>query len=65
MLSSRYLDTARTLLRVARDTTNQTVAERLKAIADDYRHRAERAEQVENALAQPSARGERTAVRPK
>ena len=48
MLSKGYFDTARTLLRVAHDMTNQTVADRLKAIAEDYKHRAEKARQVEN-----------------
>lgn len=65
MLSKGYLDTARTLLRVAQDMTNETVAERLKAIADDYRCRAEKAQQVENALTEPAVRRERTVVTPK
>jgi hypothetical protein len=64
MLSKGYLDTARTLLRVAHDMTNQTVADRLKAIAEDYQHRAEKALQVENELAQPTVRHVRAAITP-
>jgi hypothetical protein len=64
MLSQEYLDTARTLLRVAQNMADQIVAERLKAIMDDYQRRAEKAQQVETALAQPTARRERTAVTP-
>lgn len=65
MLSKGYLDTARTLLRVAEDMTNQTVADRLKAIAEDYQHRAEKALELENEPAPATARRERAAATPK
>jgi hypothetical protein len=37
------LETARTLLRVAQTMTDQAVANQLKALADDYQRRAEKA----------------------
>ena len=43
MLSTQYLKTARTLFRVARDMADQTVASRLKTLAEDYERRAEKA----------------------
>ena len=43
MLSKEYLQTAQTLFRVARNMADQTVADRLKALAEDYERRAERA----------------------
>jgi hypothetical protein len=43
MLSTQYLETARTLFRVARSMADQTVANRLKALAEDYERRAEKA----------------------
>lgn len=39
----QYLETARTLLRVARTMTDRAVARQLKALADDYQRRAEKA----------------------
>jgi hypothetical protein len=43
MLSREYLETARTLLRMARNIADRTVADLLKALADHYERRAERA----------------------
>jgi hypothetical protein len=51
MVSKEYLDTARTLLRIARNMTDQTIASRLKALAEDYERRAEKAELAESAKA--------------
>jgi len=39
----QYLKTAATLLRAARTMTDQVVANQLKALADDYERRAEKA----------------------
>ena len=46
-----YLETARTLLRAAQNMTDQAVAGRLKALADDYQRRAEKASHVDAAKA--------------
>jgi hypothetical protein len=46
-----YLETARTLLRVAQTMTDHAIAGQLKALADDYRQRAEKASQVDAAKA--------------
>jgi len=46
MLSKEYLDRARTLLRVARNMTDQTIADRLQALAEGYERRAEKASPV-------------------
>ena len=43
MLSKKYLDTARTILRAARTMTDQYVAAQLKALAEHYERRAEKA----------------------
>ena len=43
MLSKEYLDTARTLLRAADTMTDRRVAGQLKALAEDYERRAEKA----------------------
>jgi hypothetical protein len=61
MLSKEYLDTARTLLRLGRNMTDQTIADRLKALAEDYERRAEKALQTESAkvLAPRSPRSRR------
>jgi hypothetical protein len=42
-----YLETARTLLRAAQTMTDSAVAGRLKALADDYERRAEKASHVD------------------
>ena len=44
MPSKEYLNTARTLLRVARNMTDQTIADRLKVLAENYERRAEQAQ---------------------
>ena len=44
-----FLETARTLLRAAQTMTDQVVASQLKALADDYRRRAEKASHVDAA----------------
>jgi hypothetical protein len=51
MPSKGYLDTARTILRVAQTMTDQHVAGRLKALADDYERRAEKAARADAAKA--------------
>jgi hypothetical protein len=51
MLSKEYLNTARTLLRVAQNMTDQTIADRLKALAEDYERRAEKASHSDSAKA--------------
>ena len=39
----QYLETAQTLLRAAQTTTDSAIADQLKALADDYQRRAEKA----------------------
>ena len=58
MLSKEYLNTARTLRRVSQTMTDQTIVDRLKALAGDYERRAEKASQRDaaEALAPPAAR---------
>jgi len=58
MLSKEYLDTARTILRAAQTMTDQYVVGKLKALAEDYERRAEKAAHADaaNALARSSAR---------
>jgi hypothetical protein len=58
MLSKEYLDTARTILRVAQTMTDQRVASQLKTLAEDYGRRAEEAAQADadKALARSAAR---------
>ena len=46
-----YLETARTLLRAAQTMTDRAIAGQLKALADDYERRAEKASQVDAAKA--------------
>ena len=46
-----YLETAQTLLRAARTMTDRAVAGQLKALADDYERRAEKASRVDAAKA--------------
>jgi hypothetical protein len=46
-----YLETARTLLRAAQTMTDQAIAVQLKALADDYERRAEKASHVDAAKA--------------
>ena len=56
-----YLETARTLLRAAQTMTDQAIAGQLKALADDYQRRAEKASHVD--AAKPSARSAASAER--
>jgi hypothetical protein len=49
MVSKEYLSTARTLLRIARNMTDGAIANRLKALAEDYERRAQRGEFAESA----------------
>jgi hypothetical protein len=56
-----YLETARTLLRAAQTMTDRVIAGQLKALADDYERRAEKASQVDAAKA--SARSVASAER--
>jgi hypothetical protein len=67
MLSKEYLGTARTLLRVARNMTDRTIAHRLKTSAKDYERRAEKAALADaaKALAPLAARGNREGSTPK
>jgi hypothetical protein len=55
-----YLETARTLLRAAQPMTDQAIAGQLKALADDYERRAEKASHVDaaKALARSAANAE-------
>jgi hypothetical protein len=47
----QYLKTAQTLLRAAQTMTDLAVAGQLKALADDYQRRAEKASHVDAARA--------------
>jgi hypothetical protein len=49
--SNEYFKTAQTLLRTAKTMTDQAIAGQLKALADDYQRRAEKASQVDAAKA--------------
>jgi hypothetical protein len=51
MVSKEYFGTARTLLRIARNMTDETIASRLKALAEDYERRAGKAKLAESAKA--------------
>jgi hypothetical protein len=57
----QYLKTAQTLLRVARTMTDRVIVAQLKALADDYQLRAEKASHVDAAktLARSAAGAER------
>jgi len=47
----QYLQTARTLLRAAQSMTDEVVVSQLKALAEDYERRAEKASLVDAAKA--------------
>jgi hypothetical protein len=47
MLSNEYLETARTLQRAALKMTDRLVARQLRALAEDYERRAEKAAQAD------------------
>jgi hypothetical protein len=51
MVSKEYLHTAQTLLRLAKKMTDQTIANRLMALADDYERRGRKANVAEAATA--------------
>ena len=46
-----YLETARTLLRAAQTMTDRAIAGQLKALAEDYQRRAEKASHADAAKA--------------
>jgi hypothetical protein len=56
----QYVRTAQTLLRAARTMTDRAIAAQLKALADDYQLRAEKASHVDaaKALARSAASAE-------
>jgi hypothetical protein len=56
----QYLETARTLVSAAQTMTDEAIAGQLKALADDYERRAEKASHVDAAkvLARSAARAE-------
>jgi hypothetical protein len=56
----QYLKAAETLLRAARTMTDRAIASQLKALADDYERRAEKASHVDaaKALARSAANAE-------
>ena len=60
----QYLKTARTLLGAAQTMTDDVVASQLKALADEYERRAEKAsrDDAAKALARAAARAEREAT---
>jgi hypothetical protein len=51
MVSNEYLNTARALFRIAKDMTDETIAARLKALAEDYERRAQKASDAESTKA--------------
>jgi hypothetical protein len=57
----QYLKTAQTLLRAAQTMTDGVIAAQLKALADDYEQRAEKASHVDaaKAFARSAASAER------
>jgi hypothetical protein len=58
MLSKEYLETARTILRAAQTMTDQHIAGKLRALAEDYERRAGKAAHADaaKALARLTAR---------
>lgn len=67
MLSKEYFETARTLLRIARNMTDQTIADRLRALAEDYERRTEKTSRTDagKAVAAVVVRGEGEGSTPK
>jgi hypothetical protein len=55
-----YLESARTLVDAAKTMSDQVIADRLKALAEDYQRRAEKAAHADaaKALARSAARAE-------
>jgi hypothetical protein len=62
--ATECLKAAQSLLRVAKTMTDQAIADQLKALAEDYERRAEKASRVdaEKALARAAADAESEAV---
>ncbi|MCC8953255.1 hypothetical protein H8B02_07185 [Bradyrhizobium sp. Pear77] len=60
----QHLETAKTLLRIAKTMTDQAVADQLQALADNYERRAEKASHIDaaKALARPAANAENEAA---
>jgi hypothetical protein len=56
MLSKEYQNTAQTLRRIAQNMAEQSIVDRLEALASDYERRAEKAALTDKALKQPAAR---------
>ena len=56
MLSKAYLDTAQTILRAAQTMNDQRVASQLKALAENYKRRAEKAAHADAAKALAQSR---------
>jgi hypothetical protein len=66
MVSKEYLSTARTLLGIAKNMTDQTIADRLKGLAEDYERRARKAGFAESAKAlTPPLAGRGAGLRPR
>jgi hypothetical protein len=67
MLSKEYFETARTLLRIARNMTDKTIADRLRALAEDYERRAEKTSHTDagKAVTAVAVRGEGEGSTPK
>ena len=65
--SKQYLETARTLIRAAQTMTDRAIAGQLRALAEDYERRAERASKSDSAevLAPLAAGGGREGSTPK
>jgi hypothetical protein len=53
-----YLKTAQTLLRTAKTMTDEAIAAQLKALADDYERRAEKASSTIQSIARSAASAE-------
>ena len=49
MRSKKFLETARTLARVAQNMTDEAIAGRLKTLSEDYERRAEKASHTDAA----------------
>lgn len=60
----QYLETAKTLLRVSKTVTDQAIADQLRALADNYERRAEKASHIDEAkaLAHTGAKSESEAA---
>jgi hypothetical protein len=63
MLSKEYHNTAQTLRCIAQNAADQTIADRLEALAKDYQRRAEKTFRSDKASALPAVRVERERTR--